>query len=696
MANWHYTPYIWPLLASALVTLALGIRAWPRRDLSGATPFAFTMAALTLWSVGNALEMMGADLPAKLFWANLQYLSYAAVPVGWLAVTLQYTGRGQWLAPQHIAWLCLIPATTVALVWTNDLHGLMRREVHLDFGDPFPVVGKEYGPWFWIHTAYSYSLLLVSLALLLESLLGAPAFYRGQSVALLVAMLLPMAGNGLYLSGVLPLHRMDPSPMLFTLSGAMTAWGLFRCRLFNPVPVAHSRIIQGMRDGVIILDATRRVAGLNLAAQEILGWPSSKAVGREAARVLSAAPLLAAPSSAPSARIEFLLGSGDAHRHYEAHASVLADRRGPPAGQVIVIRDITERKAMEEALRESEQKYREMADSLPQVIFETDLAGRITFSNRSGLEMFGYTREDFQRGLSVLDMVAPEDREIAYANIELRLAGQLSDGREYAMLRKDGSRFPACIISDRVMRDGRPVGLRGAVVDVTKQKELQAHLLQQERALATHEERRRLARELHDGLAQTLGYVNVEVEAVRKLYSEGQVVAADGHLAHMAAVAKDAVADVREYILNTKATSPEEGLIANLRQNLRLLGQNHRIDTELTIGTGLEEDLLEPTVQIQLQRILQEALTNVRKYAAASRVRVDFQRQNDHLVVTVEDDGRGFDLDSLPGLGSGGFGLSIMGERAQEVAGSVQVRSIPGQGTKVTVRVPVNQERKNG
>jgi hypothetical protein len=141
--HFQYINYIWVVLASAAITAALGIYAWRHRAVPGATPFAILMLAAVVWALANALEMAGADLPTKLFWANVQYLCYGTVPAAWLVLTLQYVGRDQWLTRRRLVLLTIEPLIAVALVWTNDFHGLMRRDVHLDTTGPFYVNGID-------------------------------------------------------------------------------------------------------------------------------------------------------------------------------------------------------------------------------------------------------------------------------------------------------------------------------------------------------------------------------------------------------------------------------------------------------------------------------------------------------------------------------------------------------------------------
>jgi PAS domain S-box-containing protein len=154
-------------------------------------------------------------------------------------------------------------------------------------------------------------------------------------------------------------------------------------------------------------------------------------------------------------------------------------------GRVWSFRDVSERWRAEEALRESEEKYRELADFLPEMVFETDQTGKLLFANRRAFETFGYTKEDFDGGLGLFEMVVPEDRERVTRNIEILFKEGKVTGNEYTALRKDGTTFPVLASPNLIIRDDKPVGIRGIAIDITERK-------QAEEALKTSEEKYRL------------------------------------------------------------------------------------------------------------------------------------------------------------------------------------------------------------
>lgn len=210
---------------------------------------------------------------------------------------------------------------------------------------------------------------------------------------------------------------------------------------------------------------------------------------------------------------------------------------------------------------------------------------------------------------------------------------------------------------------------------------------------AVLEERVRIARELHDGLAQVLGYINTQTLAIRKLLASGREQEAQRQLATMEEAARRVYTDVREAILGLRAsTDGHEGLVRSLARYLDEYGRMAGIEAELRVGGPVEEAVLPPSTEIQVARIVQEALSNVRRHAHATRTTVRLALEEGRLVAEVADDGRGFDPDASAPTGWPRFGLQTMRERAAAVGGTFAIASEPGSGTRVRVEVPLPAE----
>ncbi len=236
---------------------------------------------------------------------------------------------------------------------------------------------------------------------------------------------------------------------------------------------------------------------------------------------------------------------------------------------------------------------------------------------------------------------------------------------------------------------GLSVGHLLLLHDVTEQRRSQAQILEQQRALATLNERERLAHELHDELAQELALINLQAQLVSGLLAAGQAERAQGQLQILAEAAREAQVDVRTEIskLSHRITQAH-GLPGALNQYIDTFQKTYGIETELILPELDHKISIPPMVEVQLLRIIQEAFTNIRKHARAKHASVALTQEPECLKLVIADDGVGFDPQSLP-VSRQSFGLGVMSARAQEVNGQLEVQSTPGTGARVTVIIPM-------
>jgi two-component system nitrate/nitrite sensor histidine kinase NarX len=210
-----------------------------------------------------------------------------------------------------------------------------------------------------------------------------------------------------------------------------------------------------------------------------------------------------------------------------------------------------------------------------------------------------------------------------------------------------------------------------------------AYNAQRVEQMAILEERHRLAREIHDSLAQTLGYLNLKTELLESSVQHAELDRAREEIVDVRRVVREACYDVRESIDGLRATD-EGGLIQMATDYLREFSQRAALATECAVSPT--DRILSPVAETEVLRIIQEALTNVRKHAQAKRVRLKIGGEGDALQVEVADDGKGFNPAALTPANH--FGVRIMRERAERLGGRFEIESERGSGTRVRVCVP--------
>ena len=245
---------------------------------------------------------------------------------------------------------------------------------------------------------------------------------------------------------------------------------------------AHSvtkTILQKLPFGIIIVDKKRNIKEINQAALQMMGVDSSdKITGRICHNVICPAERDKCPIY-------------DLHETVNKSERILIGKNGkriPVLKAVIPINldgedvlletfiDISDLKRTEEALRESEKRFRDMTDLLPQTIFELDMNGIFTFINRYGIETMGFTDEELKKGANGLSIFSPIERQRIEENIRKRLRGEDFDDHEYTITRKDGTTYPALIYSNVITHDNKPAGVRGIVLDVSDIKKAEEEL----------------------------------------------------------------------------------------------------------------------------------------------------------------------------------------------------------------------------
>jgi PAS domain S-box-containing protein len=372
----------------------------------------------------------------------------------------------------------------------------------------------------------------------------------------------------------------------------------------------------------------------------------------------------------------------------EFMVSLARDSEGNPLYLVSVGRDITERKQAEEALRHSEELYRDLVEKISDVIYAVDVGGVLTYVNPAAESLLGLPVEQLV-GQSFAQFIHPEDLGRAQSNHQALLSGEVRGPAEYRLLTASGRPRWIRVTSQPIAEEGRVRGLRGVLTDITERKAVEAQLEEE----ATAAERQRLARELHDSVTQSLHSASLIAETVQLKWEEDPEEGRRG-LEHLQQFTKGALAEMRTLLLelNPEALEAQE-LPALLRQLAQAMMARTRTSVTVTFAG---ECTVPADVKVALYRIAQEALNNVVKHAAARRVRVNLQCSETRpgqpdkaqTILSIKDDGCGFESESAL---SSGMGIGIMHERARDIGATLSITSQPDLGTEILVEWQAGQ-----
>jgi PAS domain S-box-containing protein len=392
----------------------------------------------------------------------------------------------------------------------------------------------------------------------------------------------------------------------------------------------------------------------------------------------------------------------------ETITSPLRDIDGKTIGIVGVSRNINERKAVESALKESERRFRDLVDLAPQPMFELDENGYFTFISKRAQEYFGFTREQIEGGIHGLELIAPESRELAVERLKRALAGEELTNLEYRALRSDGSSFPCLILTCPIIKNEKPAGLRGIVVDISDWKKAEELNLNAERLKAITELASGVSHNFNNALqiiqgnaqiallkAQKEGFSGVvkhleqivrnsklASETVNRLnsFSRGQTDSNSPEVVDLSALAKEALEMSRVWRENLKAS-----------QGVTITVSDHLAANCLV--TGKQGELLE--VMLNLIKNALEAMPNGGEIQISTSVKDQWAR------FMVRDNGTGMSDEvrrrvfdpffSGKGPKSSGMGLAVSHGIIKSHGGSITVESQPGKGSVFRIELPLKR-----
>lgn len=351
---------------------------------------------------------------------------------------------------------------------------------------------------------------------------------------------------------------------------------------------------------------------------------------------------------------------------------------------------IAERKQAEIALRESEERYRELFENARDAIYVHDLDGTYIRVNKAAERLSGYPREQIV-GHNFREFIAPDHIKHVREHFYAKLAQQGETTYECDVISRDGRRVPVEVSSRAIYENGVLVGVQGMARDISERKWAQDALQMFSRQLieAQEDERRRIARELHDQIGQVLTAVKMNLYTVQHVcttsetrsYVKDNIQAVDEALR----LVRDLSIDLRPPLLD------DLGLATAIRWYVDRYTGRTGLNVEVKIELPDESERFSRDLETACFRIAQEALTNVVRHANSRHVLVQLEKEGSVLFLTIKDDGGGFDLDSLrhrePRATT--LGLVSMHERAHAAGGIIHIHSKPGDGTEIRFSIPI-------
>lgn len=721
------------LVVATLILGGLAAFSWVRRAGSIATPFGALMVAGFIWALGSAGEIASEPLAAKLAWRSFAYLGIVFVPLAWLTFALQYTGKGRILRFRTLASLCVIPAATLLLAFTYEFHDLMWKSTELVSTSGMGALVSEFGPWFWLHTFYSYSLLLVGTIIFIVRLVQDPDAYSGQITSLLVGVFAPWIANIVYLSIGSGNALYDITPITFSISGLAFGYSIFRYQLFDIVPVAHQTVIRSLPDPVLVVDRDDRIISANPAAVAIIGRPEKQLLGTKAGLVWDRFDEFVQISAEPgreSTEIELKLDTQ--LRSFELRMIPMVDDSGRLTGRLIHLKDITDQKLAEAARYQSEQNYYSVLETLEDPYFESDVKGNMVYVNQAFANAVKLPKEEIIG--SSFRRVVPREfvREFFEFFGKMYLTGQTPTERLKAGFLSSGREQNYVELMVTPVRDagGAIIGGRGIARDVTEQR-LAEERLQQAKEEAEEANRSKslflanVSHELRTPLTSVLGFARIIQKRLDRIYP--QVNDSEERTKRAMWEVQDSLEIIikeaeRLTVLINDVLDLAKIEAGKVEWDMRDVDFVAVVDRALTATTGLFENRpaltlvrdIPPTLpeiygdQDRLIQVVINLISNAVKYTESGSVECIAREQEGQILFSVRDSGIGiepeyhqkvFEMftqvgDALKDKPTGtGLGLGICKQIVERHGGRIWAESELGSGSTFSFTLPVKSEQ---
>jgi len=499
----------------------------------------------------------------------------------------------------------------------------------------------------------------------------------------------------------------------------------------------HRTLFESMAQGVVYQDADGRIFSANPAAERILGLTLNQMQGRTSIDPRWRAihddgsdfpgethPSMLALKTGEEVRnvVMGVFNPKSEQYHWININAVPQFKPGEtkPSKVYTTFDDITERKRMEEELRrystnletlvfertkkltESERRFRELADLLPQIVFEIDENGNLRYMNRAAFAATGLSEEDYRRGLNASDMLAPAEHDRAVRGMRRIMGGEMIGEREFTVLRKDGTAFPVIVYTAPIVREGKSAGLRGIAVDITEHKAMEARLAEARRLATIGEAAAMVGHDLRNPLQAIItgvylgrkGYESLPPDYAKVAEEYGLVKwlsLVEGEIEYMDKI----VSDLQDYAVPLKPDLSQ----VNIAQLLKDALSKTQIPSNVNLSVHVDEGLQLMIDPLLMKRVFSNLITNaVQAMPEGGELTVDASKSDEEALVSFHDTGVGIPQEDFSKLFSPffttkakgqGLGLPVCKRLVEAHGGEITVESRLGEGTTFTVTLPM-------
>ncbi|MBC7878552.1 MAG: HD domain-containing protein [Anaerolineales bacterium] len=412
--------YVFPYLISLLITSGVFLYAWKHYYVRGAAAYTWFVAGQALTILGFIIELISPSLQIKLQWDFFQWITDTLVIALFMVFATEFTETKFRHPRLNWFFLLLIPFVFLIVIFTDSVHHLIYPNPHLIAGYPFAQLKYDFTFVVYLYALiYLYGYTLFGLGILFKRAFQPHNLLRQQFIIVAIGFLIPVLFSILSLFDISIGGQRDNAPLTLAAGNIIIAWGLFRYRLFEIVPIAREKIIENMTDAVIVLDAANRVVDINSAALINLNEKFSDVMGRAASEAIAHWPDVVEmlEISKEQSREITVKTSNDSLFYDISISPIVVDKRRNLIGHIVVARDITRQKTLEVSYRilseELEKRVQERTNELAEA-YDTTLEGWAKALELRDKETEGHSRRVTETTVKVAQAMGLNEQQLVH------------------------------------------------------------------------------------------------------------------------------------------------------------------------------------------------------------------------------------------------------------------------------------------
>ncbi len=405
--------YLVPYLGSLALSLGVLFFAWRRRGAPGTSAYIWYASSQSLWIFGFIVELIVPTPQLKIFWDGLQWVAVVGVLISFPVFAVQFTEYKLHFPRFYFALSLIIPSLFLILLVTDPLHHLIYPNPHLIPTSVFPELNYKFSPTTIGFAVYSYIITFWGIGILTLRYIRPHNLYRSQIVTIAIGLLLPILGTAFSMLDIHLIPQRDSTPLTTAVGNLIVAWGLYRFRIFEVIPIGRDKVFEAMVEPVVIVDNKNNIVDINSSMLVLLGRNAIDVIGEQVKDVFDDFPIpikLYAHVSYARAEATFQIAGKDIY--YELTVWPLFDSNKQMTGRIYISHDIT-------AMKELEQELRAL---------NVDLEKRVRARTRELAEAYDTTLEGWARTLELRDKETEgHSRRVTESTLKVARAMELSE-----------------------------------------------------------------------------------------------------------------------------------------------------------------------------------------------------------------------------------------------------------------------------